>query len=71
MILDEVQHVPQLLSYIQGIVDADKKKRFILSGSSQFSMLQSITQSLAGRTAIFELLPLSCRNQTNSFEKTQ
>ncbi len=59
MILDEVQHVPQLLSYIQGIVDADKKKRFILSGSSQFSMLQSITQSLAGRTAIFELLPLS------------
>jgi len=59
MILDEVQNVPALLSYIQEIVDENPKKRFILSGSSQFSMLKSITQSLSGRTAVFELLPMS------------
>ena len=59
MVLDEVQNAPALLSYIQGIVDENPKKRFILSGSSQFSLLNKITQSLAGRTAIFELLPLS------------
>ncbi|WP_234997997.1 ATP-binding protein [Parabacteroides sp. Marseille-P3160] len=59
MILDEVQNVPELLSYIQGMVDENPSKRFILSGSSQFSMLRSITQSLSGRTAIFELLPMS------------
>lgn len=59
MILDEVQHVPALLSYIQGIVDEDSSKRFILSGSAQFSMLKTITQSLSGRTAVFELLPMS------------
>ncbi|NDV58655.1 ATP-binding protein [Bacteroides sp. 519] len=59
MILDEVQNVPELLSYIQGMVDEDSSKRFVLSGSSQFSMLKSITQSLSGRTAIFELLPMA------------
>ena len=59
MILDEVHNAPHLLSYIQGMVDDDPEKRFILSGSSQFAMLRSITQSLAGRTALFELLPLS------------
>ncbi len=60
MILDEVQNVPALLSYIQEIVDEDSDRRFILSGSSQFSMLKKITQSLSGRTAIFELLPMAC-----------
>jgi predicted AAA+ superfamily ATPase len=59
MILDEVQNTPQLLSYIQGIVDDDRSKRFILSGSSQFSMLKQVTQSLAGRTAVLDLLPFS------------
>lgn len=59
MILDEVQHTPELFSYIQGIVDDYPEKRFVLSGSSQFSVLKSITQSLAGRTAVLELLPLS------------
>lgn len=70
MILDEVQNAPQLLSYIQEIVDNDTTKRFILSGSSQFSMLTSITQSLAGRTAIFELLPLSYSEIRNSVLNT-
>lgn len=59
MILDEVHNSPGLLSYIQGIVDDNPDRRFILSGSSQFAMLQKITQSLAGRSAVFELLPLS------------
>lgn len=58
-IIDEVQRAPQLLSYIQGIVDLDPQRRFLLSGSSQFQMLKGVSQSLAGRTAIYELLPLS------------
>ncbi len=59
MILDEVHNAPALLSYIQQLVDNNPEKRFILSGSSQFSMLKNVTQSLAGRTAVFELMPLS------------
>lgn len=59
MILDEVHNAPDLLSYIQGIVDEYPERKFILSGSSQFAMLRKVSQSLAGRTAIFELLPLS------------
>ena len=59
MILDEVHNAPNLLSYIQGIVDEHPDRRFILSGSSQFAMLRKVVQSLAGRTAVFELLPLS------------
>lgn len=61
VIIDEVQRMPELLSYIQRIVDADHQRKFYLTGSSQFSLLQSVTQSLAGRSAIFELLPLSLR----------
>ena len=59
VIIDEVQHVPDLLSYIQGIVDENPNRKFYLTSSSQFSLLKNVTQSLAGRTAIFELLPLS------------
>ncbi len=59
MILDEVQNAPNLLSFIQGIVDNNPNIRFILSGSSQFALLNKISQSLSGRTAIFELLPMS------------
>ena len=58
MILDEVQNVPHLLSYIQGVVDNQPDRRFILSGSSNFTLLRNVTQSLAGRTGVFELLPL-------------
>ncbi len=58
-ILDEVQKVPTLFSYIQGIVDENKKMgQFILSGSQNFHLLANITQSLAGRVALFKLLPL-------------
>lgn len=59
MIIDEAQNVPGLFSYIQGIVDNDPSRKFILSGSSNFALLKSVTQSLAGRAAIFNLLPFS------------
>lgn len=59
VIIDEVQHVPELLSYLQRIVDENPGRKFYLTGSSQFSLLHTVTQSLAGRSAIFELLPLS------------
>jgi hypothetical protein len=59
-VLDEVQRVPELLSYLQGTVDDDQRPgRFILTGSQQFGLLAGITQSLAGRAAMLELLPFS------------
>ena len=59
MILDEVHNLPDLLSYIQGIVDQEPEKKYILSGSSNFALLKKESQSLAGRTGVFELMPLS------------
>lgn len=61
LIIDEAHHYPELFSYIQVLVDPDPERRFILTGSSNFSLLSNITQSLAGRTAILTLLPLSLR----------
>lgn len=57
-ILDEIQRVPDLFSYIQTVVDSNETK-FVLSGSQNFLLLESITQSLAGRTALLKLLPFS------------
>ncbi len=60
MIIDEIQRVPELVSYIQGIVDNFQKPGYyILSGSQQLELSQTISQSLAGRTAIFRLLPFT------------
>lgn len=59
VIIDEVQHVPELLSMIQVRVDENKRLRYILTGSSNFSLLRTVTQSLAGRVAMFTLLPFS------------
>ncbi len=60
MILDEVQRLPMLLSYIQGIVDRDRKPgQFILTGSHQPEVNQAVSQTLAGRTAVLTLLPFS------------
>ncbi|MCT4642023.1 MAG: ATP-binding protein [Bacteriovoracaceae bacterium] len=60
VIIDEVQRVPQLLSYIQTIVDEKNiKGQFILTGSHQLELMSQVSQSLAGRTAILKLLPLS------------
>lgn len=59
VVIDEVQHVPDLLSYIQLIVDSGNGRRFVLTGSSNFSLLENVTQSLAGRAALFTLLPFA------------
>jgi len=62
MVIDEIQRVPELFSYIQTISDqSNTSGQFILSGSHSFLLNQHITQSLAGRVAILNLLPLSIR----------
>jgi predicted AAA+ superfamily ATPase len=59
-VLDEVQRLPELLSYIQGIVDREQKPgMFILTGSHQPEVHQAVSQTLAGRTAVLTLLPFS------------
>ena len=60
VIIDEIQRVPDLVSYIQGIVDERKMPgQFILTGSRQFEVMDAVNQSLAGRTALLKLLPFS------------
>lgn len=67
MIIDEIQRVPHLLSYIQTIVDQQQMMgQFILTGSHQLSLNQAISQSLAGRTALLNLLPLSIQELSQS-----
>ena len=62
--------MPILLSYIQAIVDEKKvKEMFILTGSQQFNLLDSINQSLAGRTAIISLLPYSLKEISNYYKE--
>lgn len=59
-----------MFSYIQTQVDEDRNKKYVLTGSSNFSLLEKITQSLAGRTVVFTLLPLSLNelgNRINNF----
>ncbi|MEZ4268899.1 MAG: ATP-binding protein [Myxococcota bacterium] len=61
-IIDEIQRVPELVSYLQTEVDRDPRPgRFILTGSEHLSLTQATSQSLAGRTAMMHLLPLSWR----------
>ncbi len=59
LIIDEAQNLPELFSILQVVVDEHKDYRYILSGSSDFLLMQSISQSLAGRVAVLRLLPLS------------
>ncbi len=59
-IFDEIQNTPSLLSYLQGIVDeTDRAGMYILTGSHQLALRQAVVQSLAGRTGLVSLLPLS------------
>ena len=75
VIIDEIQHVPSLFSYIQGIVDGQKKGgQFILTGSSQIDIFEGVSQSLAGRASILYLLPLcfkelASQSKPSSLEK--
>ena len=60
VILDEAQRVPEIFSYLQGVVDKDSRPgRFILTGSHNFLLMREISQSLAGRSAILHLLPFN------------
>lgn len=66
-ILDEVQRTPHLLSYIQVKVDeTDRKGMFILTGNHQTTLHSAISQSLAGRTSLLRLLPLSLQEMRNA-----
>ena len=59
-IIDEAQRVPGLLSYLQGVIDAAPEPgRWVLTGSQNLSLAESVSQSLAGRTAVHHLLPLA------------
>lgn len=63
-IFDEVQKLPEILSALQVLIDEDifqgnKSRKFIITGSSDFALMESVSQSMSGRTAVFKLLPLS------------
>jgi hypothetical protein len=59
-VLDEIQRAPDLVSYIQPLVDEDQREGlFIMTGSQQFEVSDTVNQSLAGRTALVKLLPFS------------
>jgi hypothetical protein len=67
VILDEVQRVPHLFSYLQTKVDDDNiTGQYILSGSQNFHLMRSITQSLAGRVGLFKLLPFDIQEMEQS-----
>lgn len=67
IIIDEIQYVPELFSYIQLFADEQKLAgNFILTGSQNFQLMEKITQSLAGRIALFTLLPFSYSELKNT-----
>lgn len=68
-ILDEVQRTPELSSYLQGLIDdAPAPGRWILTGSQNLALVESVSQSLAGRSAVLHLLPLA-RSEVVRFEQ--
>ena len=68
-VIDEVQRAPELLSYLQSVIDDNRRSddkrtksvRWVLTGSQQFGLLSQVTQSLAGRVGLLQLLPFSLR----------
>lgn len=76
LVIDEAQRVPELMSYLQIAVDEKKENgQYVLTGSQNFLLMEKISQSLAGRTAIFKLLPFSLSELSNTnkikIEKTK
>ena len=60
IIIDEIQYVPELLSYIKSYIDEDRTPgQWLLTGSQNFALMQGVSQSLAGRAAIISLFPFS------------
>ncbi len=71
LIIDEIQYVPELLSYIKSAIDENRKPgRWILTGSQNFALMRGVSESLAGRAAIFTLLPFSVCERTDNGEKS-
>ncbi|MEM7495821.1 MAG: ATP-binding protein [Myxococcota bacterium] len=72
VIFDEIQYAPRLLRYIKHAVDQqrDKNGRYLLTGSQQFGVMQGVTESLAGRVAILQCMPLSSRELARARKKT-
>ena len=68
-IIDEIQRVPELTSYLQGLIDDDAQHgRWVLTGSQSLTMMESVSQSLAGRTAVLHLMPLA-RSESRRFRR--
>lgn len=72
VIIDEAQRYTNIFSYLQVAVDDDRmtgarNRRFIVTGSSNFSLMKNVTQSMAGRTAVLTLLPLSVKELLNEY----
>ncbi|NLB54990.1 MAG: ATP-binding protein [Lentisphaerae bacterium] len=63
LIIDEIQYLPQLLSYVKLAVDENRRSagRYLLTGSQMFPLMEGVTESLAGRAGVFQLLPFSYR----------
>ena len=61
-ILDEIQHVPEVLNYLRTVIDRhpERKGQWFLTGSQEAPLMRGGTESMAGRAAVFQLLPLSC-----------
>lgn len=59
MFIDEIQKVPALLDYMQGIVDEHPDRRFCITGSSNLELLRGLSESLSGRAGVFELMPMT------------
>jgi len=61
VILDEIQHAPELLNFIRARIDLAARRRgqWLLTGSQDFALMRGVTESMAGRAAVLQLLPLS------------
>ena len=69
LIIDEIQYVPELLSYIKTRIDENRKPgQWLFTGSQHFGLMQGISQSLAGRAAVLSLLPFSLAERTGRGE---
>lgn len=68
VIIDEAHNCPELFSYLQVISDNYPDRRYVITGSSNFALLENITQSLAGRTSVLTLLPLSIQELTDRLD---
>jgi uncharacterized protein len=66
VILDEVQHVPEVLAYVRARIDAEPRRtgQWLLTGSQESPLIQGVTESMAGRVAVLQLLPFSTRESS-------